>query len=79
MRADPPLSLSEAQHRGVARIRLACAKCDRRGNYDVARLRFHFGNDAKMIAIREALAADCPQLMTSGSSFSEACGARFEW
>jgi hypothetical protein len=76
---DPPLSLSEARRRGVARIRLGCAKCGRQGDYAVARLRYHFGDDAKMIAIREALAADCPQLMTIESSFPETCGAQFEW
>jgi hypothetical protein len=31
MPADPPLTLSEAEGRGLERIRLVCPKCGRRG------------------------------------------------
>jgi hypothetical protein len=55
MPADPPLSLSEAERRGFDRAR--STKCGRRGDYAIGRLRQHFGDDAKMIVIREALSA----------------------
>ena len=78
MPANPPLTLAEAEQRGFFRIRLACPKCGGRGDYAVRRLRERFGA-CRMIVIREALWADCERHKTIGSSFPEACGARFEW
>jgi hypothetical protein len=39
----PPLTLAEAASRGVLRVRLVCAKCGRRGDYAISRLRERFG------------------------------------
>jgi hypothetical protein len=75
--ADPPLSLSEAQSRGLTRIRLACAKCGRRGDYSVSRLRERFGHDASMIEVRETLSANCERKQTNNTN--DFCGAMFEW
>jgi hypothetical protein len=58
MRPDPPLSLPEAQARGVTQIRLVCPKCGRRGSYAIGRHRERLG-DASMIEVRQTLSADC--------------------
>jgi hypothetical protein len=55
---EPPLLLAEAASRGVPRVRLACAKCGRRGDYCVDRLLERFG-DLTLIQVRETLSADC--------------------
>jgi hypothetical protein len=75
--AAPPLSLSEAQERGLTRIRLACVKCGRRGDCSVSRLRERFGRDVTMIVVRETLSADCDR--RGSSTTIDYCGATFEW
>jgi hypothetical protein len=49
---EPPLTLAEAASRSVPRVRLVCAKCRRRGDYAVSRLRERFG-EATLIKVRE--------------------------
>jgi hypothetical protein len=77
MAADPPLSLSEAQYRGLTRIRLVCVKCGWRGDYSVSRLRERFGRDATFAEVRETLSANCERRQTTNSN--DFCGAVFEW
>jgi hypothetical protein len=74
MPVDPPLSLAEAQARGLTRIRLACPKCGRRGSYAVSRLAERLGDASK---VREALSADCQR--RGSSNTTDYCGAVFQW
>ena len=76
MPADPPLTLLQAQARGVPWIRLVCSKCGRWGDYSVARLLTDFG-DVSMIELREILSADCKR--RSASNTDDYCGAVIEW
>jgi hypothetical protein len=73
---EPPLTLAEAASRGVPLVRLVCAKCRRRGDYAITRLRERFG-DATLIKVRETLSADCHRRCTRNTS--DYCGAVFEW
>jgi hypothetical protein len=73
---EPPLNLAEAASRGVPRLRLACAKCGRRGDYSVSPLRERF-SDATLIQVRETLSADCHRRRTRNTT--DYCGAVFEW
>jgi hypothetical protein len=72
MPADPPLSLSEAQERGLTRIGLACAKCGRRDSYAVARLIERHG-DMTLIELWERLTAE----KLKARNFEGWCAARF--
>jgi hypothetical protein len=71
------MSLSEAQSRGLMRIRLICRKCGRQGDYSISRLRERFGGDANMIEVRETLSANCWR--RGSSNTTDYCGAMFEW
>jgi hypothetical protein len=73
---DPSLSLAEAASRGGQRVRLACAKCGRRGDYCVDRLLEQFG-DLTLIQVRETLSADCRRRRTRNTT--DYCGAVFAW
>jgi hypothetical protein len=74
--SEPPLTLAEAASRGVPRVRLICAKCGRRGDYAVSRLRERFG-DLTLIQVREMLSADCRGAARANTT--DYCGAVFEW
>ena len=50
-----------AEHPGD-RVRLACTKCERRGQYRKATLIERFGADMNMVELRLILAADCPKV-----------------
>jgi hypothetical protein len=43
-------------------VRLACTKCERRGQYRMATLLERYGPDANMVALRLILAAGCPKI-----------------
>jgi hypothetical protein len=43
-------------------VRLACTKCDRRGQYRKATLIERYGADANLVDLRLILAADCPRV-----------------
>jgi hypothetical protein len=60
----------------VARLRLVCAKCGRRGDYAVSRLGERFG-EAPLIKVRETLSADCQRGRTRNTT--DYCGAVFQW
>jgi hypothetical protein len=44
-------------------VRLACTKCDRRGQYRKATLIERYGADANLVDLRLILAADCPRVI----------------
>ena len=46
-------------------VRLACTKCERRGQYRKATLLEGFGPDQNMVALRLILAADCPKVIAN--------------
>jgi hypothetical protein len=64
---EPPLTLAEAARRGIPRVRLTCAKCGRRGDYAVSRLRERFG-EMTLIQVRETLSADCRRRRTRNTT-----------
>jgi hypothetical protein len=42
-------------------LRVACSKCERRGQYRVAQLIERHGRDAKLVDWKEETTADCPK------------------
>jgi hypothetical protein len=50
-----------AEHPGDM-VRLACTKCERRGQYRKATLIERYGADANMVDMRLILAAGCPKI-----------------
>jgi hypothetical protein len=42
-------------------LHVACKKCDRRGQYPVARLIERYGREAKLVDWKDTITADCPR------------------
>jgi hypothetical protein len=42
-------------------VLVACSKCDRRGQYPVARLIERYGREAKLVDLKDQIKADCPR------------------
>jgi hypothetical protein len=59
-RLMPPSYVTLAEHLTDI-VRLACTKCERRGQYRKATLIERYGADANMVDLRLGLAAGCPQ------------------
>ena len=53
-------------------IRLACTKCERRGQYRKATLLERYGPEQNMVDLRLVLAADCPKV--AGRKIMDLCG-----
>ena len=56
-----PLPTSLAEH-PTDMVRLACTKCERRGQYRKATLIERYGPDRNMVDVRLELAAGCPKI-----------------
>ena len=56
-------------------VRLACTKCERRGQYRKATLIEHFGADANMVDLRLKLAAGCPKI--AANKIMDLCGVYY--
>jgi hypothetical protein len=56
-------------------LRVACSKCERRGQYSVARLIERYGADAGMPDWKDAISADCP--LRAQPAGLDLCGAHF--
>ena len=48
-------------------LRVVCRKCDRRGQYHVARLIEEHGRDGRLVDFKEEITADCPRARTTVS------------
>jgi hypothetical protein len=53
-------------------VRLACTKCERRGQYRKATLIARYGADMNMVELRLILAADCPKV--AANRMMDLCG-----
>jgi hypothetical protein len=56
-------------------VRLACTKCDRRGQYRKATLIERYGADANMVDLRLKLAAGCPKI--AANKIMDLCGVYY--
>lgn len=56
-------------------VRLACTKCERRGQYRKATLIERYGSDANMVELRLILAADCPKVIAN--KIMDLCGVYY--
>ena len=56
---------------------LACAKCDRRGKYSVARLIERYGREGKLVDWKDQITADCPRRANARVVVTDQCGAYF--
>jgi hypothetical protein len=65
----PYVTLAE---RPTDMVRLACTKCERRGQYRKATLIERYGADANMVELRLILAADCPKV--AANRMMDLCG-----
>lgn len=54
------VTLSDLVERGEDRLVLACERCDRRGEYGLARAIEHWGADKGLPDLKAELTADCP-------------------
>lgn len=62
------ITLADLRDRGVERLVLACARCDRRGVYGVARLIEVHGVDMGLPDLRAVLTAGCAGRQGSSST-----------
>ena len=58
-------------------LHVACRKCDRRGQYPVARLIERYGSDAKLVDWKDQITADCPKRANTRVLVTDQCGAHF--
>jgi len=56
-------------------VRLACTKCDRRGQYRKATLIERYEPDANMVKLGLILAADCPKVIAN--QIMDLCGVYY--
>jgi hypothetical protein len=57
------------------RVKLLCAKCERRGDYATAHLIQRFGGDVSMVDLLAKLSNDCPRRVANHGM--DLCGARY--
>jgi hypothetical protein len=57
-------------------LRVACSKCDRSGQYSVAKLIERHGRDGKLVDWKEEITADCPK-RANQLAVTDLCGAYF--
>jgi hypothetical protein len=70
--ARPYVTLAE--HPGDM-VRLACTKCERRGQYRKATLLERYGPDQNMVELRLILAAGCPKI--EANKIMDLCGVYY--
>ena len=58
-------------------LHVACKKCDRRGQYPVARLIERHGCEAKLVDWKDQITADCPRRTKASVAVLDQCGAHF--
>jgi hypothetical protein len=58
-------------------LRVACRKCDRAGQYSVAKMIERHGADAKLVDWKDTIAADCSRRANDRVALNDACGAYF--
>jgi len=58
-------------------LRVACTKCDRRGQYRLANLIKSQGPDTKLVDWKEDITADCPKRANDRVAMLDLCGAGF--
>jgi hypothetical protein len=58
-------------------LQVACRKCDRRGQYHVAKLIERYGREAKLVDWKRTITADCPQRANARMVVLDQCGAFF--
>jgi hypothetical protein len=61
MSSSGAITLGEITDR-LPMLEVACSRCGRHGRLRVARLIERYGEDAKLPALREILAGDCPRV-----------------
>jgi hypothetical protein len=58
-------------------LRVACRKCDRSGQYRVAKLIERYGLDARLVDWKDEITADCPKRANDRAALLDLCGAWF--
>jgi hypothetical protein len=58
-------------------LQVACFKCDRRGQYPVARLIERYGAEAKLVDWKDQITAACPRRTKASVAVLDQCGAHF--
>lgn len=74
MPRDGAVTLSDLRERGLARLDVACTRCDRRGSYTMDTALERWG-DAKLTDLLVDLTVDCPH--GKGASAYDRCGAYY--
>jgi hypothetical protein len=69
-----PVTLGDIADK-ITMLEVACSRCGRFGRLRVSRLIEQHGADAKLPALREILAGDCPRV--GATSIYERCGVRY--
>jgi thymidine kinase len=59
----------------ITMLEVSCSRCGRYGRLRVARLIERHGENAKLPALRQILAGDCPRV--GAASVYERCGVRY--
>ena len=63
--------------RRLAILDVACSKCDRTGQYRVAKLIDRYGPDAKLVDWKDEITKDCPKRANDRVALMDLCGANF--
>ena len=58
-------------------LQVACSKCERRGQYPVARLIERYGRDGKLVDWKDQITADRPRRAQARVVVMDQCGAHF--
>ena len=58
-------------------LRVACRKCDRSGQYRVAKLIERYGPDTKLVDWKDEITAGCPKRASDRAAMLDLCGAWF--
>jgi hypothetical protein len=58
-------------------LHVTCRKCERRGQYPVARLIERYGREAKLVDWKDQITADCPRRAQARVVVMDQCGAHF--
>ena len=61
----------------LAVLRVACSKCDRSGQYRVAKLIERYGPEAKLVDWKDEITKDCPKRANDRVALMDLCGANF--
>jgi hypothetical protein len=58
-------------------LRVSCTKCDRAGQYHVAKLTERYGRNGSLSVWRHEISKDCPKLANDRVALMDICGAYF--